>query len=80
MKNSSTRIVAAVLLCIAVGCTPNADFARAVRDHVTPMKPVYEQGVVTFPGATDSDRAIYRRHMAELDRLLDAGEGKAAPQ
>jgi hypothetical protein len=70
--------MALLLLSVTAGCfnTQTAEFAGNVRQHVEPMKPVYEQGVLTYPGATPEDQAIYREHMVQLGRLLDAGEGK----
>lgn len=70
---TSTRPILAAFAVLLAGCAnPVADYADRVEGHVRPMKPVYDHGIATFPGATDLDRRIWRQHWADLQTLLDA--------
>lgn len=79
MKTALKTIVPLSLLLL-VGCAAsNPELANRVRRHIGPMKAQYDHGVDTYPGATESDKATYRRSWTDLVDLLEAAGATTQP-
>jgi hypothetical protein len=73
-------IVAALIVLSTGGCAAsNPDLATRARKHIAPMEAQYMHGVDTYPGATASDKATYRRSWTDLESLLDAAGAATQP-
>lgn len=76
MRNPCVAVVASIVVLVSAGCQSLDTFQRA-KDHIQPMKPVYERGVTSYDGeATPSEQKIMRDHMIELEKLFEAGGAK----
>ena len=71
--NSGVMIIMLLFIVAALaGCTPNAQFVRAVDEHCSVILPEYQAYVAVDPGLDAASRRIRIESAASLERLIEA--------